>query len=118
MVGWCATLIVALSIACSSPPSAVDRERLAKLKQQYGQELDFAFDGDLYLRAVSRDTMVPSQSDMEEVYRTFMFDESQARRRPTTFVYLNVYDARRDFQYQLAFDPRANRFLVSRTEHY
>lgn len=111
-------LILILSVACSPPPSAADRERLTALERQYGQKFDFELEGEFYLRAVSRDTALPPQVEMENIYRTFMFEESGTRRRTTSFVYLNVYDARGDFRYQVAFDPKANEFVVNRTEHY
>lgn len=111
-------LALILSAACSAPPSPVDKERLAALQQQYGHKFDFAFDSDLYVRAVSRDTAAPSLAEMQNVYRTFMFEENGTRRRSTTFVYINVYDAHGDFRYQVAFDPKASEFVLNKTEHY
>lgn len=112
-------LALTLCVACTSaPPSETDGQRLSTLKRQYGRRFDFAFDGDLYLRAVARDNLRPSQDEIREVYRAFMFDESRTRRRPTSFVYLNVYDPKGAFLYQIAFDSSANEFVTSRTEHY
>jgi hypothetical protein len=111
-------LALMLSVGCTATPSSTDREKLAILQQEYGQKFDFAFDGDLYLRAASSDTAAPSQSEIQSIYRRFMFDDSGARRRSTTFVYVNAYNARGEFLYQIAFDSTTKDFVISKREHY
>lgn len=98
-------------------PSADDRARLESLERQYGHKYEFALGGSLYLRVIARGGGHPPESEMRDVYRAFVRDE-RGKRRNTTFVYLNVYDARRQFGYQLVFDPQTGRFYTNDTEYY
>lgn len=79
---------------------------------------DFALTDEFYLKATLRSGIPVSEQDLIEIYKAFFFDETNARLRNTTFVYLNFYDSRGKFEYQLAFDPKKNAFVKSRSEYY
>ena len=80
-----------LLLACSQP-SATDKQHLHLLQQRFGQKVDLALEGDLYLKARLRDPGQAPDAELREIYRAFVLDDD-GRRRETPVVYLNVYDS-------------------------
>lgn len=103
--------------ACSRPPSEVDLARLKLLENRYAS-FEFELKYELYLIARLRNDIHVSDEDIIDVYKTFFFDETGNRRRTTTFVYLNFYDFKDKFQYQLALDPSTSTFIKNRSDYY
>ena len=110
------TLCIVFALGCHKPNSD-DVRRLAELEQRYSDRMEFALDGELYLRARIKPGATVTDLDLQHVYRRFYTDEKGVR-RATTYVYLNVYDSDDKFVKQIAFDSRTGRLVEGRTEHY
>jgi hypothetical protein len=94
-----------------------DRQRLERIAQRYRTQLEFTLESDLYMRAKLRPETRVSVAVLEQVYREFFF-QPDGTRRETLYVYLNVYDARNRFLFQLYYDPRKQEITRGNAEHY
>lgn len=94
-----------------------DRQRLERITQKYRTQLEFTLESDLYMRAKLRPEKRISVAELEQVYRDFFF-QPDGTRRETLYVYLNVYDARGRFLFQLSHDPRKQQITRGSAEHY
>ena len=106
-----------LFLACSNPSDA-DLQRLKVLNEIYGQKYSFELSIDAYLEVESRGREHVSEEELIRIYKLFFFDESGMTERETTFIYLNWYDWRGKFQYQIFYDPREGEFKKSKQDHY
>jgi hypothetical protein len=100
-----------------SPPPDADRLALGRVQRTVENQLTLGLEDELYVTAKLLPDTTITAAELERVYRDFFFVPN-GRRRDTEYVYLNVYDARGLFLFQLAYDPRAGRMIRSRTEHY
>lgn len=102
---------------CSPAPSETDIARL-KLVETKHPGFEFTLKDEFYLKAKLRKEVPVSEDDLRDIYKMFFFDETNSRLRNTTFVYLNFYDSKGKFQYQVAFDSKKNAFVKSQSEYY
>lgn len=109
-------LAVGAWVACNKS-SPEDKERLALLSRDYKDGFVFGLEGDFYLHVAIKQDQNPSENEIDAIYRRFFFNEGGARRR-TSFVYMNVYDSRNSFQYQIYFSPVTDKLIRGKTEHY
>lgn len=111
-----AASFVLFCLACSKP-SEMDLERLKMVDETYGQKYSFKLSGEFYLEVKSRRDVQVDEEELIEIYKLFFFDSSKTRKRQTTFIYLNWYNHRGRFQYQIFYDPRKNEFKKSLQSH-
>lgn len=97
-------------------PTQADQGHLRRLQEDYGRQFDFAFE-DIYLRARSRAGLA-TKEDAIKLCQAFWFDATGEPRRDSNLVYLNIYDQRGDFQFQVYWDRAQRSLAFSRTEHY
>lgn len=104
-------------LGCGRGPTPTDQARLAHLCTEFSG-ITFSFDpGDLYLRARAESRDPISEKLALEVFRAFWLEEHQPR-TDSSYVYLNIYDRSGKFQFQVRWDPEANRAALSSVEHY
>jgi hypothetical protein len=105
--------------SCCIKPSDEDWDKIGKLKETFGEKFSFEFDCDFYLRVQQKIQNDNLDSDAIAVYKLFWFDDfDKLKRRPTAFVYLNLYDPGGKFLYQLAYDPQKQTIAKEEAEHY
>ncbi len=108
-----------LYIGCFRPPSETDNKRLNLLKNKYGDIFQFKLVDDLYLQVSLKKERERNENDLIEVYKLFFFESDENnRRRDTNFVYLNYYDFKGKFQYQLSYDMQTKKYVKEKTEFY
>ncbi len=112
---WAAGVLLT---GCQQRIAQDDRDHLKTLNERWSGRYQFDFDGDLYLKMVNQRGESVPESDAREAYNAFWFDAPVAQMRATSFAYLNVYGVSREFQYQIAYDQRTRRFVLSHSEHY
>jgi len=106
-----------LNMGCSNP-TEMDLQRLRVLEEIYGEYYSFDLSGEFYLEVKSRKNMEEGKEDeLFDIYKLFFFDESRMKRRDTTFYYLNWYNHRGRFQYQIFYDPKEKEFKKSKASH-
>lgn len=89
-------------------PSAEDISRLQTLSDRYPR-YKFNFDCALYLKVKSLDTLTQdSDQIIIDIYNTFFAKDDGKLKRHTPFVYVNFYDNKGNFQYQLIHDWQKN----------
>ena len=82
-------------------PTPEDRARIASLEAAYGDRFRFSTAEGLYLRVEPREGERVTDANAEDIFARFFLEDGR-KRRETSFVYLNVYDADGDFVYQLS----------------
>ena len=84
-------------------PSTEDVTRLKQLSELYPR-YHLKFDCEFYLIVKSLEP-ITEESDQEvvDIYNKFFVDDNGKLKRKTTFVYLNLYDSKGCFQYQLVY---------------
>jgi hypothetical protein len=96
--------------------SSGDAERLAQVQERYAARYEFSVEDELYLQVRARRGVRVDSADAEHIFRDF-FSVPESRQK-SSIVYLNFYDDRGRFLYQLAYDPIAHRVIRGRTEAY
>lgn len=112
-----AMLISTAGCGAGSPPAEADRLALETARASVARRMDLELDDAPYVNARLLPGAPLSVTELERVYQSFFF-LPDGTRRDSDYVYLNVYDADRRFQYQLAYDPARGRIVRGRTEHY
>lgn len=99
-------------------PSTEDVARLKQLSELYPR-YHIKFDCELYLIVKSLEP-ISEKSDQEvvDIYNKYFKDNNGELKRKTTFVYLNLYDNKGRFQYQLIHDWRENAYVKQSREFY
>ena len=110
-----AHLLLVLAGCSSAAPG--DEMRLDAIRAQWGSRVEVAIDDQLYLSARSVGEDEIDEPLARHLFTLFFLDEQALRE--TDVVYLNIYDSRGMFRYQLYFDP-ATRAIVRQdgVEHY
>lgn len=99
-------------------PAAEDVSRMKILSERYPR-YTFSFDCDLYLKVKSLDPLAQgSDQTVIDIYNTFFAKEGGKQKRDTPFVYVNFYNDKGDFQYQLIHDWRTNDYVKGNREFY
>ena len=109
--------VLSLYLGCSNP-SESDLQKLQTLREIYGKNYSFSLSDDFYLEVKSRKNAQTEENQLISIYKVFFFDASGTRERDTTFIYLNWYNHRGRFQYQIFYDPSAKEFRKSKASHY
>jgi len=109
-----------LYAGCFSTPSETDNERFNLLKNRYGDIFQFKLVLDQYLHVKLKKDIQVTENDLIEIYKLFFFEseENNIRRDTTTFVYLNFYNFKGKFQYQLFYDKQSKKYVKGKTEAY
>ena len=112
-------LFLFLYAGCFRPPSTEDNEKLNQLINRYGDTFDFKLTGEFYLLVKLKKDIQISENDLIEIYNLFFFKpEEDSQLRKTSFVYLNFYDFRGKFQYQLVYSTKSKRYVKGEREFY
>lgn len=99
-------------------PSAEDISRLQTLSDRYPR-YTFSFDCDLYLKVKALDPISQdSDQTVIDIYNAFLAKEDGKLKRDTSFVYVNFYNNKEDFQYQLTHDWKTNSYERGNREFY
>ena len=97
-------------VGCAQP-SNQDKEALQMLIEKFGHRYNFKFDGEFWLVARAKKDVVILKGEDEEMYKFFFFENKDAlKKRNTSYVYLDLYDASGKFVCQLYFDPQIKDF--------
>jgi hypothetical protein len=106
------------ALGCGSP-STEDTGRVAELQRVFGDKYEFALYEEFYLNARLKHGATGAQDDAERIYKTFHnADATTGKIRPTSYVYLNMYDANGKFLSELFFDPKTQALVRSNVEHH
>lgn len=110
-----AVLAAAFAAGCGEVPAG-DAARLKLVRAKYSARYEFSIYDELYLHARARPGVRVESAEAERIYGDFFFpslptSESHA-------VYLNLYDDRGEFLYQLAWDQASHRFVRSQADAY
>lgn len=99
-------------------PTVEDISRLQTLSDRYPR-YKLSFDCDLYLKVVSLDPLDPNTDQaVIDIYNTFFAKEDGKLKRKTPFVYVNFYNDKNDFQYQLIHNWKTNVYEKGNREFY
>jgi hypothetical protein len=109
--------IIAL-LSCTSKKSVEDARRVSELNQRFGNRYAFKVKDDIYLIARAQTGTPPQLDEATSIYTTFWSATNGSIPRPTSYVYLNLYDRAGTFQFQLFYDPREKTIKRSTTEFY
>ncbi len=110
--------VVFLFWGCANP-SGEDKERVRELQRLFGDRYTFKFEDEFYLHAQLKKGAVSSEQDAEEIYKVFKFTDFKKRlERHTSYIYLNMFDPKGVFLFQLHYDTRASIFVRGKTPHY
>lgn len=114
------SFIILLFASCgvNKKPTPEDQRRKELLLSTFGDRYRFKFEADLYLIAENLLEPQPSRDDAEKIYKLFWFTENNQIRSDTNYVYLNVYNNKGVFQFQVYWSPQREGLEYSRTEHY
>lgn len=112
------SLAIFMLSSCGTRATVEDKKRLATLEDQFGQRYEFSLESEIYLNARCRTPEPPTREEAEGIYRAYWLTEENVPRTDTAFVYLNIYDSRRVFQFQIYWDRQARRPAYSRQDHY
>lgn len=110
-------LTVGLAVSCGPAGTSTDRERLLAVGKQFGGRYELSLEKDTYVRAKSLTDASPTREEAIRIYRAFWFDGSQPR-TDTSYTYLNVYDHKEEFQFQVFLNPSTRQIEFSHTDHY
>lgn len=114
---WLSGAIVLVLAAGCAAVAAEDARRFDAIRTQYGSRLEAAIDDQLYLSARSLETDDLDEPLARQLFPLFFLDGQVPR--ATDVVYLNIYDVRSKFQYQLYLDPATNAIVrQDGVEHY
>jgi hypothetical protein len=109
-----------LSFSCYTPTDE-DRAKLKELENQFGDRYKFSLDKNgPYLYAKLKKDAVIHKDDDEVIYKLFRFKNFEKKEeRDSTYVYLNLYDAKGNFIHQIYYDPKIHEFRREyKREHY
>ncbi|OGL47352.1 MAG: hypothetical protein A2W05_00975 [Candidatus Schekmanbacteria bacterium RBG_16_38_10] len=111
--------LLSLCTGCFPPPSETDIAKLNLLKNKYGDNFRFKLIDETYLKVELKKDIPVNENDLKEIYKLFFFESKEdTKRRNTSFVYLNFYDSRGNFQYQIVYEKWSNKFVKSKTREY
>ena len=111
-------ILLSLYAGCF-PSSETDIAKLNLLKNKYGDNFRFKLIDGAYLKVELKKEILISENDLIEIYKSFFFESKEdTKRRNTSFVYLNFYDSRGNFQYQIVYEQWSNKFIKSKTREY
>lgn len=106
---------VMVSTSCGTA-TAEDRKKLQELRSVYGDRYEFELEEGLYVRAKRVLDKQPNKDEAIQIYKSFWFDGEKPR--TTTYVYLNLFNERGDFQLQVYWDSKKNDFGFSQRPYY
>lgn len=115
---WVILAAVSLVSCSDSMATRADVARLADLERQYQDRFAFRLHSDTYLDARFLKGGIPSEGEARRIYEAFWFAHHQEPRPDSAFTYLNIYDERGAFQFQLYYDPETHHILRSNKERY
>jgi hypothetical protein len=108
-----------MSVASCHYATQEDVRRLGELRDRYGERFNFALESEIYLRVRCKSPVAPSEKEVIGIYKIFFWNEqANGIRSDSSFVYLNLYDNRGKFLYQLAYDRNKGEFIKGRVDHY
>jgi hypothetical protein len=113
-------LLVSLGFSCYKATEE-DRVKLRELETKFGDRYQFSLDKNgPYLYAKLKNGAVMDKEDDEAIYKVFRFINFEKRQeRDSTYVYLNLYDVKGSFLYQIYYDPQSHKFWREyKREHY
>ena len=105
-----------LAAAACFPPTEGDKAALEELEAKFGDRFAFGIVDGLYLRARQRTEETPSAALVDSIYNAFWTTPSG--RRDAGAVYLNLYDEKNQFRYQVSWNRRTGELSTSRAEYY
>ncbi len=112
------TLILLVATSCSRA-TPEDIRRLDNMEKQYGDRFSFALEPEIYITVQCKKGSIPAEDELIKIYRTFFWDEQHNEKRDdSSFVYMNVYDAKGRFQYQLFYEANKGKFGKNSADHY
>jgi hypothetical protein len=115
---WAGMAILSVAtfvLGCEELPPA-DAQRVAQVNARHAARYELSTEGNLYLVARARPGVRVDSAEAERIFAEFFLQ--QGKRREGALVYLNLYDERGDFLYQLYYDPATHRIVRGKTEHY
>ena len=110
-----AVLILAAFASCGPMPSG-DAKRLEEVRSKHSARYELSIYDDLYLHARARPGVQVDSAEAEQIFRDFFVPPLPPRE--SNAVYLNLYDHRDKFLYQLSYDPISHQLIRSRAEAY
>jgi len=109
--------LICLTLGCSSRATPADLAALEAAREAFSDSFEIDLKRSIYIEARHRLDECPRREIAESLYQALLMDGSAARRE-SSFVYLNLWDARKRFCYQLAYDPSSGRIEVSHQPYY
>jgi len=104
--------------SCGTWTTDEDEKRLAALEREFGHRYEFSPQSDLYLDARCRADEPPTREEAERIFRAFWFTDRNEPRTDSAYVYLNIFDNRGVFQFQVFWDHRTKHLAYSGRPYY
>jgi hypothetical protein len=109
------TLIALLAgglLGCQTRSTSEDLRRLEFLNEEYAGDFKLAFKYPVYLEVKALGSGQVKTDEVENIFVFFFLEPHKDRtREDTNYTYLNFFDYRGEFQYQLYFNPRTKEIV-------
>jgi hypothetical protein len=109
-------LLLTISLLACSTGNSDDKKHLRDLKTAYGDRYEISLKWQEYLVLRARDGHVPTDTEVDDIYRQFFSDSKGSFFRSTELIFLNLYDSNGKFVYKLYFDQSSKRLIRSQRE--
>ncbi|SRR6266481_5114407 len=100
--------------ACSQATPG-DKKALRRVDQQWGDKYKFKLSQEIYWTARARPNVSPDEQELRSALETFT---AGRQLKDSAFTYLNVYDAKGRFVFQLYRDAHGKIVKELKSEHY
>ena len=112
------TIVFLAALACVTGPTPSDLAALERAKFKFGHVFTISPRGDLYIEARYKPGGCPDEGLAEILAHDLLLEPDGSRRQETVYVYLNLWDDRRHFCFQLAYDPKTKSLEHSDQAYY
>jgi transposase len=110
-------ILTSVLIGCINRANQEDRELIKKLESDYYGKYEFKLHYELYFDVIMKDRFINDEDEIKNIFKTFFLLENGGERK-TDFFYLNLYDNKRKFLYQLYYDRDSKEIEKGYAEAY
>ncbi len=97
-------LFTVLFLACNVPLTQEEKELISDLSKRYAEQYTFDTNQEYYLLVYAKDSLI--FEDLKNIRLSFVGKFPKVR-----WSYVNAYNSRREFVYQLSYDPDSQKIV-------
>ena len=108
-----------LFISCNNNGSSEDQRRIKIILQEFGNEYEIKLESELYIRIkdLNPKNAPITETTAIQLYEMFFWNEDRLP-RPSKYIYLNTYDIKGNFIFQISYNYSTKKFIKSFADHY